>query len=62
MSAVIDDLNDIPDEDFRMHVRQWIEANYPPEIRNPPSRLHYKDTKPWYQNLSRKVSPCWARC
>lgn len=63
MSAAVEDLNDLPDEDFRQHVRQWIEANYPPEIRNPPSRLHYKDTKPWYQKLSRKgwLCPGWPR-
>ncbi len=63
MSAVIQDLNELPDDDFRMHVRQWIEANYPPEIRNPPKRLHYKDTKPWYQMLSRKgwLCPGWPK-
>jgi len=63
MSAVIEDLNDLSDDDFRMHVRQWIEANYPPEIRDPPKRLHYKDTKPWYQMLSRKgwLCPGWPK-
>ena len=63
MSAVIDDLNDLPDEDFRTHVRQWIEANYPPEIRNPPKRLHHSDTKVWYQKLSRKgwLCPGWPK-
>ena len=46
-----------------MLVRRFIEANYPPEIRNPPSRLHYKDTKVWYQKLSRKgwLCPNWSR-
>jgi len=63
MSATVDDLNDLSDDDFRAHVRQWIEANYPPEIRNPPSRLHYSETKPWYQKLSRKgwLCPGWPR-
>ena len=61
MSAVIEDLNDLSDDDFRTHVRRWIEGNYPAEIRNPPKRLHYKDTKPWYQMLSRKgwLCPGW---
>ncbi|HME27982.1 MAG TPA: acyl-CoA dehydrogenase family protein, partial [Acetobacteraceae bacterium] len=63
MSAVIDDLNDLSDEEFRMHVRQWIEANYPPEIRDPPKRLHHGDTKVWYQKLSRKgwLCPGWPQ-
>ena len=29
-----------PGRRFPRHVRQSIEANYPPEIRNPPQRLH----------------------
>jgi hypothetical protein len=59
----IDDLNQLSDDDFRMLVRRWIEANYPPEIRNPPSRLHYKDTKVWYHKLARKGWLClnWPR-
>jgi alkylation response protein AidB-like acyl-CoA dehydrogenase len=63
MSAVLEDLNELPDEDFRMHVRQWIEANYPSEIRNPPRRLHYPETRPWYQKLSRKgwLCPGWPK-
>jgi alkylation response protein AidB-like acyl-CoA dehydrogenase len=66
MSATIEepaDLNDLSDLDFRMLVRRFIEANYPPEIRNPPSRLHYKDTKVWYQKLARKgwLCPNWPR-
>src|ERR1700727_376193 len=62
MSDVVD-LNDLPDEEFRLQVRQWIEANYPPEIRNPPSRLHFKDTKGWYHKLARKgwLCPNWPR-
>ena len=57
------ELNDLPDDEFRLHVRQWIEANYPPEIRNPPSRLHFKDTKSWYHKLARKgwLCPNWPR-
>jgi alkylation response protein AidB-like acyl-CoA dehydrogenase len=63
MSTVVADLNDLSDADFRLHARQWIEANYPPEIRNPPKRLHYRDTKVWYQKLSRKgwLCPGWPR-
>ena len=33
------DLDDLTDDQFRMQVRGWIEANYPAEIRNPPQSL-----------------------
>ena len=58
-----EDLDQLSDDDFRMLVRRWIEANYPPEIRNPPSRLHFKDTKGWYHKLARKgwLCPNWPR-
>jgi alkylation response protein AidB-like acyl-CoA dehydrogenase len=57
------ELNELSDDDFCMLVRRFIEENYPPELRNPPSRLHYKDTKVWYQKLARKgwLCPNWPR-
>ena len=38
------DLNAMRDEAFRLHLRQWIESNYPAEIRNPEKRLHWDET------------------
>ena len=57
------DYNDWPDEAFRTHVRQWVEANYPPELRHPPERLHRRDTKGWYDRLSAHgwLAPGWSR-
>ena len=57
------DLNDLPDEDFRTTVRQFIATNYPPELRNPPHRLHWAEAKPWYMTLSRQgwLAPAWPR-
>ena len=57
------DLNDWPDAAFRAHVRQWVEANYPPELRHPPERLHRRDTKVWYDRLSAHgwLAPGWSR-
>ena len=57
------DLNSLTDHEFRMHVRSWIEANYPQEIRNPPSRLHFKDNKPWYMKLAQQgwLCPNWPK-
>jgi alkylation response protein AidB-like acyl-CoA dehydrogenase len=57
------DLNTLDNDAFRAEVRAWIEANYPPEIRNPPKRLHLRENFHWYQALSRKgwLAPGWPR-
>ncbi|GGG35232.1 acyl-CoA dehydrogenase [Caldovatus sediminis] len=58
-----EDLNALDDEAFRLHVRRWIEANYPPELRHPPKRLHWKDNKVWYFKLAEKgwLCPGWPK-
>ncbi|MCS6891333.1 MAG: acyl-CoA dehydrogenase family protein [Rhodovarius sp.] len=57
------DLNAMEDEAFRLHVRRWIEANYPPELRYPPRRLHWNENKVWYFKLAEKgwLCPGWPR-
>lgn len=57
------DLNALDDDSFRGTIRAWIEANYPPELRNPPKRLHLRDNWPWYKALSDKgwLVPGWPR-
>lgn len=58
-----DDLGAMDDQAFRLHVRGWIEANYPPTLRNPPKRQHWPQNKPWYMALSRQgwLAPGWPR-
>jgi alkylation response protein AidB-like acyl-CoA dehydrogenase len=58
-----DDLNCLDDHVFRTTIRDWIERNYPPQIRNPPKRLHLRDNKLWYIALSKKgwLAPGWPR-
>jgi alkylation response protein AidB-like acyl-CoA dehydrogenase len=58
-----EDLDQLSDNEFRLVVRNFIEQNYPPELRNPPRRLHYKDSKVWYRILSRKgwLCPNWPK-
>ena len=58
-----DDLNTLDDETFRRVVRSWIAENYPPELRNPPKRLHWRDCKTWYFQLAEKgwLCPSWPR-
>jgi alkylation response protein AidB-like acyl-CoA dehydrogenase len=57
------DYNAMDDHSFRMMVRDWVEAHYPPELRNPIKRLHLHETKGWYLMLSRKgwLCPAWPR-
>ena len=58
-----EDLNALADEDFRLRVRGFLQAEYPPELRNPPVRLHWAQCKPWYMKLSAKgwLAPAWPR-
>ncbi len=57
------DMNTLDNAAFRTEIRTWIEANYPPELRNPPLRLHLKENWPWYKLLSDKgwLAPGWPR-
>jgi alkylation response protein AidB-like acyl-CoA dehydrogenase len=57
------DLNELPDDRFRTTVRAFVEANFPPELRNPPHRLHWAEAKPWYMTLSNQgwLAPAWPR-
>lgn len=58
-----EDLNALDDEAFRHVVRRWVAENYPPEIRNPPKRLHWRENKVWYLKLAEKgwLAPGWPR-
>ncbi|KAA2214056.1 acyl-CoA dehydrogenase family protein [Teichococcus oryzae] len=57
------DLNAMSDEAFRAEVRRFVEAEYPPELRNPPHRLHWEQGKPWFEKLRARgwVAPGWPR-
>jgi len=57
------DLDALDDDAFRMVVREWVEANYPPEIRNPVKRLHWSECGIWYHKLADKgwLCPAWPK-
>ena len=57
------ELDALDDAAFRAHVRAWVEANTPPEIRFPPRRLHWRENRPWYLALSQQgwLAPAWPR-
>ena len=57
------DLNTLDDDTFRTTVRSFLEAEYPPHLRNPAKRLRLHETREWYLTLSRKgwLCPHWPR-
>ena len=62
-AAEMEDLDQLSDHEFRILARDFIEKHYPPELRNSPRRLHFKDTKGWYRTLARKgwLCPNWPK-
>ncbi len=48
---------------FRMEVRNWLEANLPPALRDRTVRPPPAELMPWYQTLSRKgwIAPHWPK-
>lgn len=59
----LDELSALDEAAFRAHVREWIEANYPLDVRYSTRRLHWHENKPWYMALSRRgwLAPGWPR-
>ena len=57
------DLNALSDDEFRAVVRCFVEEHYPPELRNPQRRLHWRDNRPWYMILAAHggLAPGWPR-
>ncbi len=53
--------NAFKDEDFRGIVRQWLEANYPNNLRHAPARLRWHECRDWYTKLYRRgwAAPAW---
>ena len=55
------DLDALSDDDFRRTVREWVAAEYPEDLRNPPKRLHWSENQVWYYKLAAKgwLCPGW---
>ena len=58
-----DDLDRLDEDAFRALVRRFVTENYPAELRNPPKRLHWRDSKVWYLRLAERgwLAPGWPR-
>lgn len=59
----LEQLDALDDAAFRLHVREWVEANTPEELRFPRRRLHWHENRPWYLALSKQgwLAPAWPR-
>ena len=57
------DLNALGDEEFRAEIRQWVEANYPEELRYFPRRIRFEECREWYLKLAEKgwLCPVWPK-
>ena len=55
------DWNALDDETFRAIARQWLERNYPPELRFPSTRLGAEQSREWYTRLYQRgwAAPAW---
>ncbi len=51
------------DQDFRLRVREWLAANFPPELRFPTRRLDFRQAMAWHRTLAEKGwgAPGWPR-
>lgn len=58
-----EDLNLLDDIAFRARVRGFVESRYPSDLRNPPKRLHFRDSRRWYMTLAEAgwLAPGWPR-
>ncbi len=57
------ELDVLSDDAFRAVARRFVELNYPPELRNPPKRLHWSENSVWYLTLAKAGWLCagWPR-
>jgi hypothetical protein len=62
-TAAPEDLDRLDDESFRAIFRTFVAEHYPPELRNPPKRLHWAENKVWYMTLAQHgwLAPGWPR-
>ena len=57
------DYNAMSDDAFRAMVREFVEANYPPELRFQIGQLPHSVTRGWYAKLAGRgwTAPAWPR-
>jgi len=63
MDTPIPDLNSLSDDDFRIHVRQFFDAEYPDALRHQLRRFRWSEIRDWTHRLYEKgwIAPNWPR-
>ncbi len=58
-----DDWASVSEATFRATVRDFLQRDYPANLRHPARRLHWEEIKDWYFALSRRgwLAPAWPR-
>jgi alkylation response protein AidB-like acyl-CoA dehydrogenase len=62
-ASAVRDMTQISDEAFRLELRHWIEAVYPPNLRFLDRRPTIEEVRPWFRLLIDKgwLAPHWPR-
>ncbi|HEX2826442.1 MAG TPA: acyl-CoA dehydrogenase family protein [Burkholderiales bacterium] len=57
------DYNALPDADFRAMVREFVETEYPQDMRFLSRRIRMDEARPWWNKLVKKgwIAPNWPR-
>jgi len=53
----------MPEGEFRALVRSFLKKHYPAELRFPPRRLRWHETRDWYMTLGKQgwLAPAWPK-
>ncbi len=61
MTTTVAELNALPDDDFRLQLREFFESAYPDELRHQLRRFRWSEIRDWTQTLHQKgwIAPNW---
>ena len=61
MTTTVAELNSLPDDDFRLQLREFFESAYPDELRHQLRRFRWSEIRDWTQTLHQKgwIAPNW---
>ena len=53
----------MPEDEFRALIRSFLKQHYPDDLRFPPRRLRWRETRDWYMTLGRQgwLAPAWPK-
>ena len=61
MTTTVAELNSLPDDDFRLQLRDFFESAYPDELRHQLRRFRWSEIRDWTQTLHQQgwIAPNW---